>query len=192
MNGSIFYRFSRFVTWLFLKAGWRVEAIDNENIPPTGPVIIAANHKSFADPPVVGVSIPRAAHFLAKEELFRFRPFGWLIRRLNAHPLNRRGDVGALRDAARILQEGSVLILFPEGTRHRTGGFGKARPGVGMLAMNAGCPVVPAYVKNTALMKSFKKITVRFGRPIRPEGFGSYQALADEVMRQVQLLGEKI
>src|SRR5207253_1193849 len=79
---------------------------------------IAATHRSFADPPLVGVSVPREVHFLAKRELFRFKPFGWLIGQLNAHPLNRRaGDVSAIRQAQRILKDGHVLIVFPEGRR---------------------------------------------------------------------------
>ncbi len=156
------------------------------NVPKTGSVIIAANHRSFADPPVVGSAIVRAVHFMAKEELFEFGPFGWLISGLNAHPLKRTGDVGAFKLALNLLHSGCALILFPEGRRSPTTELLKPKAGVGFLSMTADCPVVPTYVHNTAYFRQFKKVVVQFGTPILPQGFESHQALADEVMKQIQ------
>src|SRR5258706_12353999 len=108
---SLLYTVSKFACACFFKIGWRLEIKGLDHIPNSGPVIIAANHRSYADPPVIGLSVSRPVHFLAKKELFDFKPFGWLISRLNAHPLNRRAGVAAMKEAQRILQEGGVIIL---------------------------------------------------------------------------------
>lgn len=163
-----------------------------ENIPQTGGVILAANHRSYADPPLVGCHISRQVHFLAKMELFQFRPFGWLITNLNAHPLNRSGsDVSALKTAKRVLEEGNTMIVFPEGRRNRSNVLGQPKAGIGLLAKMAGCPVVPVYIHNSAEMIFFKKISIYFGKPLLPEQFNSNQDIADAVMSEIQRMKEK-
>lgn len=174
--------------WVF-KIAWRLNVQGVENVPLEGAVIIASNHRSLADPPLVGSSLPRHLHFLAKEELFSFKPFGWLIRNLNAHPLRRASsDVRAFKAAREILGSGEGLILFPEGRRGKTDDLQAGKAGVGMLAAMSDCPVVPVYIENSGHMKSFKPITVAFGRPIRFTGFLSYQAMADGVMAEIARL----
>jgi 1-acyl-sn-glycerol-3-phosphate acyltransferase len=180
-----FHRFAQWLVHFVLAMIWRIEVRGQENIPPTGAVIIASNHRSFGDPPIVGSSIPRAVHFLAKKELFDFRPFGWLISNLNAHPLNRGGDVAAFKLAQNLLSQGEALIIFPEGGRSKTDEFRPAKPGVGMLAQMAECPIVPTYVHNSAYMKKLKKIRVVFGPPVFAKGHESYQDVAEAVMRQI-------
>ncbi len=155
----------RFLLILF----WRIKVLGREYVPDKGGVIVAANHRSLADPPVVGSSLNRDVHFLAKEELFRFLPFGWLITQLNAHPLKRSGDVGALKMALRLLRSGQGVILFPEGRRSKTDDLQKGKAGVGLLAKATGCPVVPAYIHNTGYLKQFRKVQVRFGAPLFPD-----------------------
>jgi 1-acyl-sn-glycerol-3-phosphate acyltransferase len=141
---------------------------------------------------VVGISTPREVHFLAKEELFRFKPFGWLIRRLNAHPLNRKGDVAAFKLAQRILEEGYALIVFPEGRRSKTDHLAKPKAGVGLLAIRTGCPVVPTYIHNTGHLKKFRRAQVHFGSPLQAKSFHSSQAISEEVMRQIQRLKDRV
>lgn len=158
----------------------------------SGPLIVSANHRSFADPPLLGISLSRRVHFLAKRELFRFRPFGWLISNLNAHPLNRKGDVGAFKTAMKVLEDNEPMIVFPEGKRNKTDGFLPAKAGVGMLAVLAKAPILPVYIHNSAEMKRLKRITVVFGTPIRPDGFGDYQALAAEVMKRISDMREQL
>lgn len=186
------YRFSRWVVTFFFKIGWRLSVEGVEHIPKEGGVIIAANHRSYADPPLLGVSIPREVHFLAKKELFHFRPFGWLISKLNAHPLDRGGDVAAFKASQRLLSQGYAIIVFPEGRRSKTDQFGKVKPGVGMLAMKSGCPVVPAYIHNSGHTTRFYPLRVCFGAPVFPGDSLSYDSLAEEIMKRVAAIRSRI
>ena len=121
-----------------------------EHVPASGPALIVSNHQSILDPPIIGGAARRQIYFLAKAELFRIPVFGWLIRALHARPVRREGsDPGALRTAALLLEEGKALLVFPEGTRSLNGRLGERKPGVGMLAVTSGAPVVPAYVSGT-------------------------------------------
>ncbi|MCG3205934.1 MAG: 1-acyl-sn-glycerol-3-phosphate acyltransferase [Elusimicrobia bacterium] len=187
------YRFSRFVCWIFFKIIWRLHISGEEHIPKQGAVIIAANHRSLADPPLVGVSMKRMVHFIAKEELFRFRPFGWLISNLNAHPLRRGGgDVRAFKTARKILGAGEVLILFPEGRRSKTEELQPAKPGVGMLAALSECPVVPTYIKNSGFLKQLKPVSILFGSPLYFRDHPDYQSMAEAVMREISVLKSRL
>lgn len=186
----LLYVVIRRIVYFFFRAAGRLDIQGQENIPQKGGVIIAANHRSFADPPLIGVSTPREVHFLAKEELFRFKPFGWLIRNLNAHPLNRAGDVGAFKLAERLLSKGYALIIFPEGTRSKTDKFGKFKLGAAMLASRTGCAIVPTYVHNSAYLKQFRRLRVMFGAPLYPTLYGSYEEMIHDVMKKIQKLKE--
>ena len=181
----ILYPAVRALAYFIFKVGWRLRVSGIENVPTTGPLIVAPNHQSYGDPPLVGVAIPREVHFLAKQELFVFPPFGWLIRCLNAHPLNRAGDIAAFREAARIIKAGGAIIMFPEGRRMDPGVLGAPKAGVGMLASLTKAPVVPVYIHNSGYMTRFRRVSVRFGEKVDPAGFGDYQAVAEEVMRRI-------
>lgn len=194
--------------WLCLNWVGRVlfgfKVTGRERIPKTGGVIIASNHVSYADPPVVGSAVPREVYFLAKEELFRNPAFGWLIRRYNAIVLRRAvGDVGAVKKAAQLLRQGRAVLMFPEGTRSLSGRLLKPKPGLGLIASLAGCAVVPAYVTGTnalgrALLRR-TRLAVSFGEPVEPAGFEAaglsdhdrYQQLTEEVMRRIEDLSRK-
>jgi 1-acyl-sn-glycerol-3-phosphate acyltransferase len=194
----IHYRLS----WLFLNLVERVLfgflVTGSERIPKTGAVIIASNHISYCDPPVVGSGVPREVFFLAKEELFRNRMFAWLISRYNAIPLRRSvGDVGALKKAVGLLKQGRAVLMFPEGTRSLTGKLLKPKPGVGMIAALTSSPVVPAYIRGTnrlrdALLRR-TRLEVCFGEPVLPaertvargNERDDYGAITKEVMRRI-------
>jgi 1-acyl-sn-glycerol-3-phosphate acyltransferase len=134
---------------------------------------MVANHSSFLDPPLVGGASPRQLSFMAKAELFRVPLFGGLIRRLNARPVRREGaDAGALRTALRILQEGGVLLMFPEGTRGPEGTLREPKPGAAMLAVMSGARVVPVFIRGSGRawprgrrLPRPAKIVVTFGAP---------------------------
>lgn len=135
--------------------------------------IFASNHRSNADPPLVGSSIPRDVHFVAKEPLFRIPGLGWLITRLNALPIRRNTFDRATMDmCVDLLAGGKSLLIFPEGGRVTGDALGRPRPGVGYLAINSGAPVVPVYVEGTAKLRRalFRRprVTAIFGRPMRP------------------------
>lgn len=175
-----------------------------EFIPSRGGFIVACNHISFWDPPLVGSVIPREVHFLAKEELFRSRPFAWLITSLNAIPI-RRGlvDHGGVKASLEVIQKGGGLILFPEGGRVKEGVLKPALPGVGLLSVKANVPVVPAYVRGSDRIKRaiarLSKIDIAFGEPCSPpadpEGGGSkelYRAMGEEVMKRIAELKSRV
>jgi 1-acyl-sn-glycerol-3-phosphate acyltransferase len=115
-----------------------------ESIPRQGGLIIICNHFSAFDPPVVASLMPRPVYFMTKSELFRFRPFGFVIRALHAYPV-RRGtpDRAALRHSLELLKANQILLIFPEGHRTETGQLQPARSGTVFLGKRSGCAIVP-------------------------------------------------
>ncbi len=161
----------------------QVEVQGLAHIPRSGPVILAANHISNADPVVAGAWITlalhrRRIHWLGKRELFDWPVIGWAAAHGGVHPVERgAADTEAFRLAARILDSGDVLFVFPEGTRSPTGELGEAKDGLAMLAMRSGAQIVPIGVNNSdAVWRKGQKlpspfprrtITVRIGEPFR-------------------------
>jgi 1-acyl-sn-glycerol-3-phosphate acyltransferase len=175
---------------------FRLTVVGAERMPRQGPLIVAANHLSLLDPPLVGCASPRELDYMAKAELFRIPGLGELIRRVNAHPVDRTGtDSAALRLALRLLESGRAVLLFPEGTRGMEGRLGTARAGTGMLAALSGAPVVPVYLEGSgrafpkgATVPRPSRITVTFGAPIRfarDRGKARYQEISDEIMAAI-------
>lgn len=118
-----------------------------EKVPMEGPLIVASNHASFFDPMLLGTALPRPLAFMARKTLFEIPLFGSLIRELFAFPLDREGDSReALRVFGERLAQGWAVVLFPEGTRTRTGRLGPMKSGVGMLAVRNHAPVLPVYI----------------------------------------------
>ncbi len=178
--------------YLAFKLVWRLRIINQNVIPKTGGVIFASNHVSYGDPPLVGSAVPRPIHFMAKQELFDVPVMGWVIRQWNAFPVKRmERDIGAFKTAQRLLLSGNCVILFPEGRRQKNGVLGKAKAGVGMLASKAKCAVVPVYIHNSGCMKSFKRVSVCFGDPMRPQENDDYQSFSDRIMDSIKNLKEK-
>jgi len=143
-------------------------------VPKKGAYIIASNHRSFLDPPLVGLAAAREVYFLAKIGLFEVsKAFSWLIKNYNAIPIS--GTRG-LRTAARLLKSGNVVVIFPEGTRSKKGYMLPFNPGVGYLAINFKVPVIPAYITNSnkrflSLVLRLHKLKIRFGAPVFPAGY---------------------
>lgn len=190
------YRVMKRLTWAVLRVVFRMRVIGVENVPREGPALLAANHVSVLDPPVVGSGASRPLQFMAKAELFRIPLLGRLIRGLNAYPVEREGaDAGALRYALLLLREGKALLVFPEGTRGTEGALQRGRPGAGMLAALSEAPVVPVYVEGTgrvlprgASRVRLWPITVRYGPPLyfeRGRGKHRYQEISDQIMAAI-------
>jgi len=139
---------------LFYDWPYNLKIIGRENFPKEGPVIVASNHLSNNDPPIIGYSLPRHINFMAKEELFKNPIMSFIIRWLGAFPV-KRGTVDkiAIRHSNRLLQAGKVLGIFPEGTRQRPGKLGRFHDGVASLALRTGVPVVPVALVGTAELK---------------------------------------
>ena len=181
---------------------FRVEGRGSASVPREGPVLLVANHSSFLDPPLVGGVTPRPLSFMAKAELFRVPLLGALIRRLNARPVRREGaDAAALRTALRILQEGGVLLMFPEGTRGPEGTLREPKPGAAMLAVMSGAPVVPVYIQGSGRawprgrrLPRPAKVIVTFGTPLRFERRDAegrkteYEAASRAIMAAIEAL----
>ena len=183
------------LSWCALEPATRllrgIEAEGEENIPLAGRVILAVNHRSWLDPPLVSLVAYRRRfpRFLGKAELFAVPGLGWFLRQIGVIPLDRsRGDIGAIRQAMAVLEAGGCMILFPEGTRSKTGEPGRPKAGVGLLARESGAPVVPARVRNTERLLSTEPLRIRFGAPLRYEGGSDRRAcqeFAERVMEEI-------
>ena len=139
---AAFYAFSRVCVNAVLRTVWRMRVSGRERVPRTGPLIVAANHVSYFDPPVLGCALPRPLHFMAKKELFAVPLLGAMIRLYNAFPVDRgRGDVGAIKRAVEALKAGNAVLLFPEGTRNREGNGRAQTTFLVLLADRAGHPL---------------------------------------------------
>jgi 1-acyl-sn-glycerol-3-phosphate acyltransferase len=183
-------------------SGWEVKG--REQIPRSGGLVVASNHISFWDPPLIGSVLPREVHYLAKEELFSNPAFGWVIRSYNAIPI-RRGmvDLSGMARAIETLRRGEAMMLFPEGTRMRDGELHPARPGVGMMAVNADVPIVPCYVSGSnrpgRWLSRKSRVRISFGPAWKWQdlagpgadltpGRALYQQVGDAVMREIARL----
>ncbi len=191
----------RFTTTWLINLLFQTKGYGLENIPPTGPFVVASNHASFLDPYLIGfTSIQREVGFMAKEELFKVPLFGSIIRYCGAFPVKRgTRDEDAIQKFQDFLHSGKPLVIFPEGTRTLTGELQPAKKGVGMLLYNAKVPVIPAYIGGTfhcwpkgKLLPRPGKTFVTYGPPIplddlyseKPEK-ATYRKIADRLMEHV-------
>jgi len=158
----------RWFARLFFFTVLSVRLKGRENVPSKGPFIIASNHLSWTDVPLVPAYLPGKAIYMAKEEAF-YSKVGWLVRFLGAFPVKRgEGDRQAIRAADEQLKAGKVLVIFPEGTRSRTHKMAKAHAGLGMIALRSGVPVVPVAVWGSEnFLKKFRpRVTITYGEPM--------------------------
>lgn len=165
------YRFAHitlFVLWSIL---FRFTIVGAESFPREGPVVLASNHISNLDPLFLGAACPRQIHFMAKSELWRVPLLGRLVDALGAFKVRRgEADREAVRAGIAILDAGTVLGIFPEGHRQRTGKLGHPLPGVGLFSLRPGVATVPVVITGTnRILKGwppFPRVTVRFGAPL--------------------------
>jgi 1-acyl-sn-glycerol-3-phosphate acyltransferase len=165
--------FGKNLFWLFFRLYNRWQVTGRENVPREGGILIIANHTSYADPPIVGSCFPRPVNFMAKSELFFF-PLGPIIRGTHAFPVKRGGgEREALRTAIRMLKEGRVLLIFPEGTRSPEGRLIDFEPGAAFVALNSGAHVVPVGLDGAdrllplhATLPRPAKLRIQIGPPV--------------------------
>ena len=159
----------------FLVYARKLEIVGRENAPTEGPLIVASNHLNNADPPVVALAFSRFPTFMAKREMLSWPILGPGFRIFGAFPVRRGGaDLSAIRAATEVVNEGRMLVMFPEGTRSRTGGLTKGHPGTALIALRTGAPIVPVAVTGTETITwpwifikplSIKRITITLGEP---------------------------
>jgi 1-acyl-sn-glycerol-3-phosphate acyltransferase len=176
----------------FFLTYFRMKRIGREHIPADGPVIVAANHRSFLDPFVIATMARRPMYYVAKKELFRRPMVAWLLGALGAFPVDRgAADAEMIKTAKTILGRGDIVLMFPEGTRIRPGSLGKPRRGIGRLALETGAPVVPVAVHGTeAIRRGWRirphRVRMRAGRPLRfPQVEDASPALAGAVTDRI-------
>ncbi|HYV27566.1 MAG TPA: lysophospholipid acyltransferase family protein [Candidatus Eisenbacteria bacterium] len=205
-----------FLGWCFFRTIYKVyfrwRVFNPERVPLEGPVILAANHASFIDPPLVGAGIKRGINFLARESLFRYPVVGWVLHKWNSVPVDREGGgAKGLKAILDRLLKGGAIILFPEGTRTRDGKLQPARSGIGLTVIKSVAPVVPARVFGTfeAFGRHMRfpkphRIMVKYGQPMlfeklrqeaktcsKPRLKEIYQQVADEIMSAIAKLEPK-
>ena len=205
-----------FLGWCFFRTVYRLyfrwRVFNPEHVPLTGPVILASNHASFIDPPLVGAGIKRGINYLARESLFRYPVVGWVLHKWNSVPVDREGGgAKGLKAILDRLLDGGAIILFPEGTRTRDGKLQPARSGIGLTVIKSTAPVVPVRVFGT--FEAFgrhmrfpkpRRIMVKYGQPMlfkklreeaktctKPRLKEIYQQVADEIMAAIAKLEPK-
>ena len=170
---------------------FRLRRTGREHIPDGG-VILASNHRSFLDPFVVGCCLRRPIYFMAKSELFQNRLIAWLLNCLGAFPVRRgQSDEESVQTSLALLERGEAVVIFPEGTRHRSGPLHEPRRGVGRLALESGAPVVPIAIAGTERARRGwlvrpVRVDIRCGRPLTyPRVESASPHLAQEVTARI-------
>ena len=192
---------------LILRFNGGLDTKGTDNVPSEGGVIIASNHISYLDPPLLGSVLPRLATFMARKGLFDVPVLGRMITRA-AFPIDReKPRPSTIKNAVRRLKKGALIVMFPEGRRNETGQLLEARRGVGMIATMSNVPIVPALIIGTdkALPVNAKwlkrnKISVIFGKPIYHKSFTEstdspshikHDKISDNVMSAIKELQKK-
>jgi len=175
------YKLARFFSSLLYRGLYRVKLTGLENIPENGAFILATNHASFLDPPLVGFALARPIYYFARKTLFRFWIGSWFLDRLNTIPVDRDGpsDIAAFKQVLSILGQGHGMLIFPEGTRSRDGKLQAVKSGVGLLACRSQAIVVPTRIFGSyeALSRHHKlprfkgRLHVVYDKPMLPSEY---------------------
>ncbi|MGA8576804.1 MAG: lysophospholipid acyltransferase family protein [Candidatus Cybelea sp.] len=192
-----FYDLSKLAVGTMARILLRARVFGAASVPASGPLIIACNHISYFDPPIMGALCPRRISYMAKKELFEIPVLSTVIRALGAYSVDRRGSAtGAIKRSLHVLESGGTVGIFPEGRRSR-GGPSAPQTGVALLASLAGAPVVPACVHGTDRALRLGRVDVAFGAPLAlPAGRKATRddlaKFAAEIMKAIEALAESI
>lgn len=198
--GKLLYYCSKGIVYAIAKLYLKLRAEEQRHVPLRGPVIVACNHISHLDPPLVGTCIPRLAQNMAKRELFSIKILDWYMRSIGTVIVDRGKGKQALLTAIELLKHGACIVIFPEGTRSVTGCLGQGHSGAVVMAMRTGCTIVPTVIigSDKAMRKGTKGIrshpvTVHFGEPYQLPLIAEQDKLPREVTeRERHLLMERI
>lgn len=172
-------------------------------VPYKGAALIAPNHLSFLDPPLVSIAWPEDIYFLGKASLFHSTWGAWLFPRLNTHPVQQsEHNLETFRTICSLLKEGKKVVIFPEGQRSSTGKLQELKSGIAMLALRMRCPIIPTYIVGTyeawprhqKLPRFNSQVVCVFGQPLFPlEPFSENKKMAQEQLsKQIQEKIEKL
>lgn len=154
-----------FLIRVFCYIVFRVGKRGKENVPKTGAYIMCANHTSNWDPPIIVACTNRKMHIMAKAELFKNKFICWFAEKCWVFPVKRGGkDIESMKHSLKVLKDGEMLMLFPEGTRNGMSKNGKAQNGAAFMALRTGVPVIPVGIIGD--MKPFHKVTLNYGKPL--------------------------
>ncbi len=188
----IVYPIVRAVLQAGVQIYFRRKGINRGHVPKKGGVLLAPNHRSFLDPFAIASCIRRPIYFMAKQEMFASRFRSWILNCMGAFPVRRgESDEEAMKTARTLLEQGKVVVIFPEGTRHKTGSLGEPKRGVGRLALETGVPVVPvAVIGSERARRGWRvrpvKVRIRMGRPLTfPRVENPSPHLAQEVTARI-------
>lgn len=197
------YLISWIASLIVLKLNFKGRVFGRENAPGKGSFIFVSNHASYLDPLVLGTALPCSKwfYYLAKRDLFNKPLKRWYLKQIHALPLDRDGDIAAIKTVVKLLRSGRSLVLFPEGTRSKDVVLRPAKPGVGFIVAKANVPVLPAYIEGTyecmpggrESVKKGSRINVFIGKPLRFDNIDynnkyAYQKISDEIMRSISQL----
>jgi 1-acyl-sn-glycerol-3-phosphate acyltransferase len=195
LASRLWYAFLQRVLYVGGVLAYRARYSGRHNVPRSGGVLVVSNHQSHFDPPLVGAGCPRRMNYLARDTLFGFPPFRWLIKSLDAIPIDREGmGLGGIKESLRRLKRGEMVLVFPEGTRTKDGEISRFRPGFTVLAARSGAAILPVAIEGAyAAWPRWRKfprlgtIHVHYGRPIPPEEIQGRdeRELLEEVQRRV-------
>lgn len=190
--------FALIITNIIFKLFFRVELVNIQKVPEKGPALFCANHNSLIDMFFLGYKLKIWIYWMAKDDLFKNPVLAFLLKKLGAFPVKRgTGDVGSIKSAYKLLEEGKVVGIFPQGTRVKPGKSDKFRvkPGAAMFAVNAGVPIIPAVIQGN--YKLFGKIKVIYGDPFFLEADkekkytnAELTEMSREIIKRVYLLSE--
>jgi 1-acyl-sn-glycerol-3-phosphate acyltransferase len=196
LSKHLWYEFLRFVFRVTAVVVFQIRVFGRENVPKRGGALVVSNHQSHLDPILVGLACDRRLNFVARDTLFGFAPFRWLIYSLDAIPIDREGiGLGGLKESLRRLKDGEMLVIFPEGTRTQSGNVGELKPGFLALARRAKVPLLPVAVDGAYdswprrnLLPQPAMIYVCLGQPLDPEEMSCLNdtALLAEVDRRIR------
>lgn len=185
---SFIYLLAKVIAFFVFHLFFLIEIKGKENMPKKGGFIIASNHLSYLDPPLIGFACPRKLYYFAKISLFKIKVFSNLIKILGAIPIEREGSPLSLRKGLDILKNGEGIVIFPEGTRSKNGQIKEAKHGIGFLVAKSKVPIIPVKLigsdKALPPNKKFirlKKIKVIIGKPLYIEN-KNYEEISEIVM----------
>jgi 1-acyl-sn-glycerol-3-phosphate acyltransferase len=194
---SLFYQTTRILLRGYFHLFYRFSISGDQTVLP-GKAILAPNHASFLDPPIIGAAWHEDVHYLARASLFRNRLLGWLLIKLHAHPIHgNANDIDSIRLICQLLNEGNKVVIFPEGERSSSGDLQTIKSGIAMIALRTQAPIIPIYISGTfeAWPRHRKRpkvgttIVCVFGKPIFPDisGEGNKRQAQEQLTQKVQM-----